>query len=68
MKNQSSGIQNQPILFIPENAIKSTSPNIYITKEQAQRLIQEYPDLRSTYEHLVPSHMAEEAFWKDFLQ
>jgi hypothetical protein len=64
MQNQVSGLENRPILFVPEQNIKENVPDLKINKAQAQRLIYEFADLRQAYES-KPNRQSEEEFWPD---
>ena len=67
LQNPVSGLENRPILFIPEQNIKENVPDLKINKAQAQRLIYEFADLRQAYES-KPNRQSEEEFWSEFLK
>ena len=68
MINQISGLENLPIMFIPEQNLQTNIPDLKITQEQINRVLNEYQDLKLIYEEKVPLNISENEFWIEFLK
>ena len=66
--NQKEALQNQPIMFVPEQNLQTNTPDLRIDPEKMRRVLLEFAEVRKTFEEKVPLNVSEEDFWVEFLK
>jgi len=67
LRNQQTGVQNLPLLFVPEQNIQTNTPELTMRKEEAERLLREHVELREAYESRDFFKVSDKEFWREFL-